>query len=298
MQTTFTPTQPRFHRSNRCNQRLRSTLNLLPIRLVYTEDDMADDIPTVRASETPTVSTTTGTHWSVVLAAGKDSSPDARAAFGELYKAYSPPVLTYLYSKGNSPDHALDLLQGFFEHLLRTKGLTKVEKRGKFRSWLLSSLNHFATDVWAKENAQKRGGGKTHFPIGPDMELGELDPVDTRLTPEQAYDRKWAITLLERVLSKLAAEYAQTGKQKEFEEVKDFLPGGRAASGYEAIAARLGIKANTVAVYVSRLRTRYAELLRAEISSTVDPDMVEDEWRHLQEAVSGSLGTMGSAGNA
>src|SRR5262249_46183238 len=150
---------------------------------------------------------------------------------------------------------------------------TKVEKRGKFRSWLLTSLNHFAMDVWEKENAQKRGGGQTHLPIGPEIELGELDPVDTRLTPEQAYDRKWAITLLKRVLSKLAAEYAQAGKQREFDAVKDFLPGGCAASRYEEIAERLGTRPNTIAVYVNRLRTRYAEVLRAEISDTVDPEM-------------------------
>jgi RNA polymerase sigma-70 factor (ECF subfamily) len=248
---------------------------------------MADDASSVKSSERSSLSSISSTHWSVVFAAGKDSSPEARAAFGELYTAYLPPLLTYLRSKGNSHERAMDLLHGFFEHLLETKGLSKVRKTGKFRTWLLRTLQNYITDVWRKGQAIKRDPGQPHLPIGTNVENGEVEPADTRLSPEQAYDRKWAIALLKRVLSKLAAEYAHAGKQAEFGELKDFLPGGHAASSYQEVGKRLNMQPNAVAQAVKRLRERYAELLWAEISDTVEPEMVEAEWRHLRDALGG-----------
>jgi len=256
---------------------------------IVTKDSMAEDASTVKAPSLLAASSfsRSSSHWSEVFTAGKDSSPDARAAFGELYVAYLPPLLAYLRSKGNSQDRAMDLLHGFFEHLLETNGLSTVEKRGKFRNWLLRALDHFMTDEWREQHALKRGAGESHLPIGPDFEAGEVEPPATGLTPEQAFDRKWAIALLKRVLTRLQGEYAQAGKQTTFAELKDFLPGGHAAFSHQEIADRLKMQANTVTVNIKRLRERYGELLRAEISDTTDPDTVEEEWHHLQVALGG-----------
>lgn len=257
------------------------------------EGRMNDDAPTVKVHPVPGTQSPyyPRTHWSIVFAAGKDSSADARKAFGELYVAYSRPLLAYLHRLGHSRDSASDLLHGFFEHLLENNGLSTVEKKGNFRHWLRRSLTNFIRDQWDKQRALKRGGGKTHLSVGPDFEAGEVDPTDTGLSPERAYDRKWAIALLKRVLAKLAAEYVQNGKERLFLELKDFLPGGHAASNYEELGPRLNLQANSVAVAVKRLRAGYAELLHLEISNTVEPDMVEEEWRHLRDALGGPAET-------
>ena len=255
----------------------------------FIEGRMNDDAPTAKAHPDPMPQSSfyPRTNWSIVFTAGKDSSPDARAALGELYVAYLPPLLAYLRSKGHAQDRAMDLLHAFFEHLLLGKGLRTVQREGRFRNWLLGALDNFITDEWRKHQALKRGGGQSHLPIGPEIEEGEIEPPDPRLTPEQAYDRKWAIALLKRVLSKLSAEYACAGRQELFEQLKDFLPGGYAASSYDEVSERLGMKPNSVAVAIKRLRDRYAELLRAEISDTVEPGMVEEEWGYLRDALGG-----------
>ncbi|MBI1840744.1 MAG: sigma-70 family RNA polymerase sigma factor [Verrucomicrobia bacterium] len=211
-----------------------------------------------------------------------------REAVGELYLSYAPALLAYLRHKGNSPEEAMELLQGFFEHLLETDGLGKYEKKGKFRSWLLRGLSNFATDVWRKGQAKKKGEGRIHARVGVDVEIGELEPIDSQLTPEQAYDRKWAISLLRRVLSKLAGEYADEDRSALFDAIKRFLPGGDASVKYEEISATLGMKPNTVAVMVKRLRERYTGLLWAEVADTVEPYQIEEEWLHLYEALRGA----------
>ena len=227
------------------------------------------------------------THWTVVRAAGAGSASEHRQAFGALYTAYLPPLLTYLRRKGYANNRAMDLLQGFFEHLLESHGLSKVEPTGRFRSWLLKSLNNFIKEEWARTQTQKRGGGKVHLPIGPVWEEGEVDPQDVRLSPEEAYDRQWAITLLNLVLAKLASEYAADGQQERFAELKRYLSGKDGKTDYTAVGGRLHMKPAAVAKAVERLRRRYADLLRGELSDTTDPGMVEEEWRHLQMAIAG-----------
>ena len=212
-------------------------------------------------------------------------------AFGHLYLAYFPALLAYLRYKGNTQEQSMDLLQGFFTHLLATNGLERYERKGKFRSWLLKSLNHFVTDEWRKRQTLKKGEGKTHLPIGADFESGEIEPLDRRLTPEQAYDRKWGITILKRVLTRLADEYREAGKEQLFHTLKVFIPGGSDETGYAAVGNSLGLSANAVAVTVKRMRERYRELLREEISRTVDPEMIDEEWQYLQETICGRSAT-------
>jgi RNA polymerase sigma-70 factor (ECF subfamily) len=240
-------------------------------------------------------SSSSGTHWTVVSLAGKGSSPEARAAVGELYASYKPALLAYLLYAGNGQDKAMDLLNGFFEHLLETNGLSGVERGGKFRNWLLRSLKNYITEQWRKQQAMKRGGNKAHLAIGPDFEEGEVEPIDPQLSPEQAYDRKWAIALLGRVLSQLEQEYARDGKRKLFDHLKIFLLGkDDDQMGYTRIGEVLGMEPNTVARNVKRMRESYARLLRAEISNTVDSGMIEEEWRHLQAALRGQNGLAGN----
>jgi RNA polymerase sigma-70 factor (ECF subfamily) len=214
-----------------------------------------------------------------------------REAFGNLYLAYFPALLAYLRYKGNSHEHSMDLLQGFFAHLLATDGLGRYERKGRFRSWLLKGLNYFVTDEWRKTQSLKKGQGKTHLPIGADFESGEVEPLDPRLTPEQAYDRKWGITILTRVLAKLAEEYRAAGKEQLFHTLKAFIPGSSDKMGYAMFESSLGLSANAIAVTVKRMRERYRELLREEISRTVDPEMIDQEWQYLQETICGRTGT-------
>jgi len=263
---------------------LRLHHRAIPLKPFFSGYAMDDDLSTKQSTSPGRFC---ATHWTVVGVAGGDDSSEGRAAFGELYAAYFPPLLTYLRYKGNSRDRAMDLLQGFFGHLLATNGLRSVEKKGRFRSWLLKVLNNFVHDQRDKDQAMKRGGGQIHLPIGPDFADGEIDPLDMRLSPEQAYDRKWAITLLNRVLSKLATKYVTADDRKIFDEMKTFLAGNDRESNYGEVAERLNMKPNTVAARVKRLREEYADLLWAELSDTVDPEMMEQEWRHLQAALCG-----------
>lgn len=236
-------------------------------------------------SRSSTSGSTSGTHWTVVSTAGKGSSPDARAAFGQLYQSYRPALLAFLRQKGSSTVEADDLLNGFFEHLLESNALAKVNRGGRFRNWLLKSLRNYATDLWQKQQTQKRWGKLVGAPVGSDFEAGEVEPVDARLSPEQAYDRKWAIALLGRALERLASEYRQSGQEVLFNELRPFISGKGDFTGYDDLGAKLNLRPNTVAVNVKRMRARYRELLLAEISDTVDPGMIDEEWQHLQQAI-------------
>lgn len=210
-----------------------------------------------------------------------------REAFGSLYTAYASTLVVYLRYKGNGAEQAMDLVQGFFEHLLKTNALSSVEQTGRFRNWLRKTLNNFVRDEHAKRVAQKRGAGKTHLPVGPDFEEGAVEPLDMSLTPEQAYDRKWAIALINRALRRLSDEFTKEGKGLVFERLKVFLSGKSEGDDYEQAGRDTNIKPNTVAVIVKRMRERYGVLLLDEIGETVGPESVAEEWLHLQQAICG-----------
>lgn len=228
------------------------------------------------------------THWSVVLAAGDSASPQADAALEALCRAYWYPIYVYVRRKGHGPDDAQDLTQAFFAALLEKRLLRIADPaKGRFRSFLLGVLDHFLAREWTKAHRQKRGGGRAI------LSLDEADP-EARFrtepahdeTPERAYDRQWALTLLESTLARLEAECRQAGKTDLFEVAKGLLSGEKAAGSYRDLGARLGLSEGAVKVAVHRLRQRYAELLRAEIAQTVrSPAEVEDELRHLFQAL-------------
>ena len=230
------------------------------------------------------------THWSVVLAAGETASPQAAQALEKLCRAYWYPLYAYLRRRGYGEQDAQDLTQGFFARLLERNDLEAVgRQKGKFRSFLLAALNHFLSDEWDRERAQKRGGGQTFISLDDQTaeERYRLEPAD-ELNPEKIYERRWALTLLEQVLRQLEAEFAATGKRQLFEQLKVFLLEDKGVGSYADTAARLEMTEGALRVAVHRLRQRYGELFRDEIAHTVArPEEIEEEVRHLLSVLSG-----------
>lgn len=230
------------------------------------------------------------THWSVVLTAGRHDTTRARDALARLCQTYWHPLYAYVRRLGHSPHDAQDLTQEFFARLLAKNYLADAdESRGRFRSFLLASLKHFLANEWDKASAQKRGGGQ--LPISIDVAAAEtschFEPADPT-TAEKIYERRWALTLLDRVLRRLREEYVRDGKEKLFEQLKPTLTEASRSVAYAEIARRLDTTEGAVKVAVHRLRHRYRELLRAEIADTVaSPEEVEDELRNLFAALSG-----------
>ena len=224
------------------------------------------------------------THWSLVVAAGRRSSPAAAAALGDLCQRYWYPLYVYVRRRVADVNEARDLTQEFFARLLEKNTLALADReRGRFRSFLLTALKHFLINEWEKTRAQKRGGGRKALAL--DFETKEqqiaLEPAHT-WTPERLYERQWALTLLDQVLGQLRREYHAAGKSKLFEQLKGFLVGDSATSSHAAAAERLGMTEGAVKVAAHRLRKRYRELLRQEVAQTVAGDNeVEEEIRAL-----------------
>lgn len=220
------------------------------------------------------------TRWSVVLVAGRRSSPDSRRALESLCEAYWYPLYAYVRRRVADVNDAHDLTQAFFAELLTKNyvGSAKAE-RGRFRAFLLTSLKHFLSKERERARAQKRGGGKAPIPL--DFASADsryrIEPV-RGLTAEQIYDREWAVALLGRILQRLEAESADAGKADQFQELKAFLIGEHSGSTYADVAVRLNTTEAAVKMAASRLRRRYRELLREEIAETLSrPDDIDDE---------------------
>jgi RNA polymerase sigma-70 factor (ECF subfamily) len=207
-----------------------------------------------------------------------------------LCEAYWYPLYAFVRRRGFRPDEAADLTQSFFASLLERGSLGDADRsRGRFRNFLLGALDHFLANEWRREHTQKRGGGRDILPL--DFESGEQrfqrEPVD-EATPERAFERRWALTLIDQVLNRLRIEYDAAGKPELFEHLHDCLLGDASAVSYATISERLGMSAGAVKIAAHRLRRRCRDLLRAEIAQTVtSPDDVEDELRELFEAVRG-----------
>jgi RNA polymerase sigma factor (sigma-70 family) len=229
------------------------------------------------------------THWSLVLAAGKDGSPDARAALEKLCRLYWYPLYSFVRLSGYAPLDAQDLTQGFFLQLLQKNYLDAVDPRkGKFRSFLLASLKHYLSNERDRARAQKRGGGQV--PISIDEQDAEgryrLEPV-AQMTPEKLYERRWALTVLDQTLARLREEYDSSGRSELFNKLKAGLTGEDPGLAHAEIGRQLGMSSGAVKVASHRLRRRFREILRAEIAETVaSPDEIDEELRHLFQALS------------
>jgi RNA polymerase sigma-70 factor (ECF subfamily) len=228
------------------------------------------------------------TRWSLVAAAGKGRSPEAQEALATLCQLYWYPLYAYARRHTPSAHDAQDLTQGFFAQLLEKDYLQAADpQRGKFRSFLLTAFRHFLSKERERANARKRGGGR--LPVSLDFQAGErryqLEPVDPA-TPEMAYERRWALAVLEQTLARLRQELTRAGKEQLFERLKGALAGEGLDASYARIAEELGTSEQAVKVAVYRLRRRYQELLRAEIAQTVaSPEEIDEELRDLFAAV-------------
>jgi RNA polymerase sigma factor (sigma-70 family) len=219
------------------------------------------------------------THWSMVRSAGCGRSPETDRALATLCENYWFP----LRRAGRSAEDAQDLTQEFFARLLDRRFLAKADRqKGKFRTFLLAAMKHFLADQRDRARAQKRGGGKTVISFDAlDAETRyRLEPADD-LTPEKMFEKQWALSLLERVLSRLDGEMAADGKATQFEALKDTLTGARSSS-YAAVGAKLEMSEGAVKVAAHRMRRRYRALLQEEIAQTVaGADEIADEIRYL-----------------
>jgi len=225
----------------------------------------------------------TTTHWSVVLAA-QGRSPAADEALEKLCRTYWWPLYGFVRRNGYGPEEAQDLTQGFFALLLERRDLNVVRReKGRLRSYLLVSLKNFLAKARRRELAVKRGEGRALVPLDELLarERADLEPADN-LTADRIYERRWALTLLEQVLTQLESEYRSADNAKLFDCLKEFLSDEPGRRSQAEVAAELGMTENALKQAFHRLRQRYRQLLRDEIAQTVAvPGDVEDELRHF-----------------
>jgi RNA polymerase sigma factor (sigma-70 family) len=222
------------------------------------------------------------TRWTVVVAAGNPHRKEARSALVSLCENYWYPLYAYLRRRGYPADQAQDLTQEFFMRVLEGRYLDRAEReKGRFRAFILTSLKFFVADEEDRQRAHKRGGGAVlplEFSSGEDRY--QREPVHDQ-TPERIFERRWALSVLDRVVEKLRDEFVQHSRPEHFERLKVFLL-GQSDRPYAALAREMSTSEGAVKVAIHRLRKRYRELFRQEIADTVaDPAEVESELRYL-----------------
>jgi RNA polymerase sigma factor (sigma-70 family) len=229
------------------------------------------------------------TLWTTVLAAG-DSSSGSEAALARLCQIYWKPVYAFVRKRTAPPERAQDLTQSFFARFLEKNYVARAQReRGRFRSFLMTSVENFLHDEHDRASARKRGGGQS--PLSLDAKLAEdefsHEPA-VALTPASAFEKLWARTLLENVMSRLAGEYREGGKFALFEKLQAHLWGDADSIPYEELSRTMSMTGVNLRVTAHRMRQRYRELLREEIAETVDsPDEIDSEIRYLMQVVSG-----------
>ena len=230
------------------------------------------------------------TRWSVVLAAGHGDTTRAHDALAHLCNGYWYPLYAYARRRGCSPHDAQDLTQEFFARLLGGNWVAKADReRGRFRTFLLTAMKHFMANEWKKAQAQKRGGGQAHVSLNDDSAENryQLEPADNT-TPERLFEKGWAVTLLETVLSRLEEDYRKEGNAEWMEAMRPALATDRGLLDYAELAKKLDMTETAARMAVHRLRQRYRQLIRAEVASTVaSSEETEAEMRHLFRVLAG-----------
>jgi RNA polymerase sigma-70 factor (ECF subfamily) len=224
------------------------------------------------------------TRWSLVLAAGEGTAEGAREALGILLQSYWFPLYAYARRQGADPPTAEDRTQGFFAALLEKGWIaTANHERGRFRTFLLTAFKRYLSHQAERDRAQKRGGGATLLSIdSAEAERRYAREPSHEDTPDRAFDRAWALTLLRRVMDDLARELAEAGKADHLRVLRPHLNSRGSAPPQEAAARELGISEGALRIALHRLRRRYRALLRRAIAETLgDPHEVDAEITHL-----------------
>jgi RNA polymerase sigma factor (sigma-70 family) len=228
------------------------------------------------------------TRWSLVIATRNSGSSDAAAALATLCQAYWYPVYAFIRRSGRTEDAARDLTQAFFARMLEKNYLHHADRtRGRFRTYLLTSVKHFVANEYHAEHALKRGGDAVHLSLetGDEEHRFAYEPPDVD-SPDRVYERRWAYAVLDQAMARLATHYAHTGREEWFSRLRPTITGDNIGSQSE-LAAELSLTDSALRVAIHRLRKRYADTLREVIADTVDdPASVEDELRHLTAVVS------------
>ncbi|MBS1826264.1 MAG: sigma-70 family RNA polymerase sigma factor [Acidobacteria bacterium] len=230
------------------------------------------------------------TRWTLVIAAGDPHRKESRSALVALCENYWYPLYAYLRRRGYPADQAQDFTQDFLIRVLEGRYLDRADpEKGRFRSFLLSSLKFFVADEQDRQRAQKRGAGalvSLEFASGEERYLREPAHEET---PERIFERRWALAVIDRVVEKLRLEFQQHGRPEHFDQLKVFLL-GRSDAPYAALASQMNTSEGALKVAIHRLRKRYRELFRQEIADTVaDPAEVESELRFLAAVLTGSV---------
>ena len=234
------------------------------------------------------------THWSLVLTAGGPTTPASHAALGTLCETYWYPLYAYARRVGHGVEEAEDLVQAFFVRILEKQALQHADpERGRFRSFLLTSLKHFMLNEYDRARAAKRGGGRPIESLDVSGAEGRyaLEPRD-EANPERLFERQWALTVLDRVEAQLRSVSMRSGKAALFEQLKDLVTGAETDIPYSEAAESLGMSEGAVRVAIHRLRRRFRDLLREEIEQTVaDPAEVDDEIRFMLVTLASAAGS-------
>lgn len=222
------------------------------------------------------------THWSLVLAAGNREYEESNCALEKLCRAYWPPLYAYVRRRVSDIHEAQDLTQAFFERLLEKQYLADADpERGRFRAFLITAFKRFLSKERDKATAQKRGGSQVTFSVDFESQDRNWDTRQDTQTAERIYERQWAVTLLNRVMSRLQREMERSGKSQQFQLLREFI-GGTESGTYATVAPMLGLSESAARMAATRMRTRYRETLREEIAQTLaSEEDIDDEVRHL-----------------
>ncbi len=226
------------------------------------------------------------TRWDLVLISAETQMPGADEALSDLCRTYWKPLYAFVRRRGYSGVDAEDLVQGFFARFLHDRAMKKADPmRGRFRTFLLSSIENFLANEWDRTRAAKRGGNFRFVPIE-ELAAAERDTMDTATaaSPETVFDRGWAQSIVDVALKDLRAEAEARGKSKLFEELKGFLTAE--TNSYESVATRLNLSLSAVKTAIHRLRANFRTIVRREVARTVSsPAEVDDELRYLSSVL-------------
>ncbi len=225
-----------------------------------------------------------------MIAARDGTESESRLALEGLCKTYWKPLYAFIRHQGADPEEAGDLTQAYFAELLEKDFLGDVDaQKGRFRSFLFSSARHFLSHERDRERALKRGGGVSVLSL--DLTSAERSysiRAPDSATPQDVFEHRWAMTVIARALERLEGESMRVGTGRQFEHLKPYLTSTEVQVPYRQVAKKLKMSEGAIKVAVHRLRRRFGESLRAELSETVaDPRDVDDELRHLLTVLSG-----------